>query len=74
MFYFGTCPTGTHANISGSTRQTWGHSLVISPWGKVLADVGQDVGVTMVDFDLSDVDAARGRVPSLTHDRAFESP
>ena len=58
----------------GPTRATHGHSLAVSPWGEVLADGGDAPGVTLVDFDLSDVDKSRRRVPSLTHDRDFEGP
>jgi predicted amidohydrolase len=46
----------------------------VAPWGEVLADAGSDPGVTMVEIDLAEVDRARARVPSLTHDRAFEGP
>jgi predicted amidohydrolase len=58
----------------GGKRRTHGHSLAVSPWGEVLADGGTRPGVTLVDFDLSEVDKSRRRVPSLTHDREFESP
>ncbi|MDA5093006.1 carbon-nitrogen hydrolase family protein [Aliiroseovarius sp. KMU-50] len=55
-------------------RSTYGHSLVVAPWGEVLADGGTEPGVTLVDLDLDDVEQARARVPSLTHDRKFEGP
>lgn len=58
----------------GGKRHTHGHSLAVTPWGEVLADGGTQPGVTLVDFDLSDVDKSRRRVPSLTHDRDFEGP
>lgn len=73
-FVLAPAQTGTHAAVKGSPRQSWGHSLAISPWGKVLADAGDAVGITMLDLDLTDVDAARRRIPSLTHDRDFEGP
>ncbi len=69
-FVFAPAQTGRH----GGTRRTHGHSLAVSPWGEVLADGGTDAGVTVVDFDLSDVERSRRRVPSLTHDREFEGP
>jgi predicted amidohydrolase len=50
-------------------RQTYGHSLLIAPWGEVLADAGTDVGFITADLDLDRVAEARGMVPSLTHDR-----
>lgn len=65
---------GTHDCSVGKPRKTWGHSLAVSPWGEVLADGGTDVGFTPVDIDLAQVDAARSRIPSLTHDRSFEGP
>lgn len=55
-------------------RATYGHSLVVSPWGEVLADAGVAPGITMVDLDLEDVGRSRRRVPSLFHDREFEGP
>ena len=59
---------------NGPKRATHGHSLVISPWGEVLADGGDAPGITMVDLDLADVGRSRRRVPSLDHDREFEGP
>ncbi|MCI2394650.1 carbon-nitrogen hydrolase family protein [Aliiroseovarius sediminis] len=59
---------------NGPKRATHGHSLVVSPWGKVLADGGDAPGITMVDLDLADVEQSRKRVPSLGHDREFEGP
>ena len=65
---------GTHRATRGKTRQTHGHSLAVGPWGEVLADAGDVPGVTLVEIDLAQVDAARRKVPSLRHDRAFEGP
>lgn len=70
-FVMACAQTGTHP---GSGRRTHGHSMVVSPWGEVLLDAGQKTGVSFVDFDLSEVSKARGRVPSLTHDRPFQGP
>lgn len=55
-------------------RRSHGHSLAVDPWGKVLADAGVTPGLTMVRLDLGAVDGARSRIPSLTHDRAFDGP
>ncbi len=66
--------TGTHAAHAGRPRRTYGHSLVVSPWGEVLADGGTETGILLVDLDLDAVDKARSRVPSLLHDRDFEGP
>ena len=66
--------TGTHAATEGRARATHGHSLAVAPWGEVVADGGTEPGVVMVDLDMDAVAEARRRVPSLTHDRAFEGP
>lgn len=66
--------TGTHPASTGKSRSTYGHSMVISPWGEVIADAGTEPGLTLVDLDLNAVSKARARIPSLTHTRSFESP
>ena len=66
--------TGQHQASRGRVRTTWGHSIAVSPWGEVLADAGTEAGVTMVDLELADVDAARRKIPSLDHDRPIEGP
>ena len=63
--------TGNHAVRSGKPRQTYGHSMVISPWGEVLVDAGVDEGIVFIDLDPDQVAQARARVPSLLHDRVF---
>jgi len=50
----------------------YGHSLIIGPWGEVLADAGDDVGYVTADLDLAEVEAARRKIPALTHDRLVE--
>ena len=52
----------------------YGHSLVVSPWGEVLADGGDGVGYVVTTVDLDSVATARGRIPSLGHDRPFSHP
>lgn len=69
-FVLAPAQTGEH----GAGRASHGHSLAVSPWGEVLADGGTEPGITLVDFDLAAVDDARGRLPSLLHDRDFEGP
>jgi deaminated glutathione amidase len=55
-----------------SGRSTYGHSIAISPWGDILAEGdGVQLGVIYADIDCAAVAEARGRVPSLTHDRPF---
>jgi predicted amidohydrolase len=55
-------------------RMTYGHSLVVDPWGDVLADGGESPGVVYADLDLSRVEAVRAMLPSLVHDRPFAPP
>ena len=73
-FVLAPAQTGFHAEAGGKGRRTYGHSLAIAPWGEVLADGGTEPGVTLVDLDLTQVADARGRVPSLQHDRGFDAP
>lgn len=67
-FVFAAAQGGRHEN----GRETFGHSLIISPWGQILAEGGVDPGVVTADIDLSILDDVRRRLPSLTHDRAFD--
>jgi predicted amidohydrolase len=56
-------------------RATWGHSMVVSPWGEILAAVDHDEpAVVRASLDLEAVARARASIPSLTHDRAFAAP
>lgn len=66
--------TGTHSAHSGKLRQTYGHSLAVSPWGEVLVDMGTAPGIAMVDLDLAEVAQSRKRIAALSHDRPFEGP
>lgn len=66
--------TGTHAASRGTARQTYGHSLAISPWGEILADAGTQNGTVIIDLDLKEVSHARKRISALTHDRPFIGP
>jgi predicted amidohydrolase len=52
----------------------YGHSLVVSPWGEVLADGGDGVGYVVTTVDIESVASARSRIPSLQHDRRFSHP
>lgn len=73
-FVIAPAQTGTHATTRGQARRTHGHSMVVAPWGEVLADAGTEAGVTIVDVDLSLVQKARRQVPALQHDREFDGP
>jgi predicted amidohydrolase len=57
-----------------SGRQTYGHSLIVAPWGEVLADGGGEPGVITAEIDLRQVAEARRRIPALDHDRPFALP
>ncbi len=65
-FVLAAAQGGTHE----SGRQTYGHSLIVSPWGEVLAEAGIEPGIVIADIDLAQADVARARIPSLLHDRA----
>ena len=61
-----------YGGISGG-GECYGHSLIIDPWGKVLADAGDGEGYIVAPLDLDEVAAARNRIPSLQHDRPIPS-
>jgi deaminated glutathione amidase len=67
-FVFAAAQGGSHEN----GRETYGHSLVVDPWGRVLGEGGVEPGIVLAEVDLAAVAAARGRVPSLQHGRRFE--
>jgi predicted amidohydrolase len=53
-------------------RDTFGHSMIVDPWGRVIAEAGIEPGVTVADIDLSLVADARAKIPALEHGRRFE--
>ncbi len=70
-FILAAAQWGTHTATRGRVRETYGHSLAVDPWGRVLADAGEGTGVTLVELDLAQVDATRAKIPSLSNARAF---
>ncbi len=66
-FVFAAAQGGLHEN----KRETFGHSLIVAPWGEVLAEGGTQPGVILAEIDPSKVEAARKSVPSLQHGRRF---
>ncbi len=66
-FVFAAAQGGLHEH----GRKTYGHSLIVSPWGRILAEGGQEPGVTIADIDLSEVDEVRSRVPSTRANAEF---
>jgi deaminated glutathione amidase len=67
-FVFAAAQGGKHEN----GRETFGHSLIIDPWGRILAEGGTEPGVVLAQIDPAEIGAARGRIPSLQHGRRFE--
>ena len=52
-------------------RYSYGHSLIVNPWGEVLADAGAEPGIIYADIDLAEVAKVRSRIPSLKNERPF---
>jgi predicted amidohydrolase len=67
-FVFAAAQGGKHEN----GRETFGHSMIVDPWGRVLAEGGTEPGVLVAEIDPAEAAAARGRIPSLQHGRRFE--
>jgi len=55
-----------------SGRETYGHSLIVSPWGEIVAEAGVHSSVIVADLNCAEVREARQRIPSLQHDRPFQ--
>ena len=55
-------------------RETYGHSLIVAPWGEILADGGEEPCIVVADLNFTKIDKARGMVPALSHDRDFTPP
>jgi predicted amidohydrolase len=66
-FVFAAAQAGTHE----SKRQSYGHSLIVDPWGEVIAEGGVEPGVFLAKIDPAKVETARKTVPSLQHGRRF---
>ncbi|MSO70439.1 MAG: carbon-nitrogen hydrolase family protein [Alphaproteobacteria bacterium] len=66
-YVFAPAQTGVHPGA----RRTYGHALIVSPWGEILADAGDAPGLIMAEIDPARVAEARLAIPALTHDRPF---
>lgn len=66
--------TGQHGIANGKPRATYGHSMVVDPWGKVVLDAGTTPGIYTFDLDMGMVVDARMRIPALKNARPFEGP
>jgi predicted amidohydrolase len=69
-FVFAPAMCGEHPG----NRSTYGHTLVVDPWGEVLADGGEAPGIVYAEIDPSRVQKVRGMIPSLQHDRPYSPP
>ena len=69
-FVFAPAQWGEHT----AGRKSYGHSLIVDPWGEVMGDGGEEVGIVTARIDPGRIAEARGMVPSLRHDRAFTPP
>jgi predicted amidohydrolase len=67
-FVFAAAQGGHHEN----GRDTFGHSLIVDPWGRVLAEAGKEPAVVIAEIDVEEVARVRARIPSLEHGRRFE--
>jgi predicted amidohydrolase len=67
-FVFAAAQGGRHEN----GRDTFGHSLIVDPWGRIIAEGGTEPGVIVGEINPAEVVNARARVPSLQHGRRFE--
>jgi predicted amidohydrolase len=66
-FIVSPAQVGAHAN----NRKTYGHSIIVGPWGEVLADAGIDTGFVVVEIDLDMVSSCQNKIPSLKHDQEY---
>ncbi len=66
-YVFAACQNG----VRHTGRATYGHSLIIDPWGAILADAGEDDGFVIAEIDPARVQEVRGMVPTLQHDREY---
>jgi predicted amidohydrolase len=62
-FVIAPAQTGRHAD----GRETYGHSLIVDPWGEVLLDMGEKVGLALADIDMARIEEVRGRVPAIAN-------
>ena len=67
-FVFAAAQGGLHEN----GRETFGHSLIVDPWGGIIAQADAEPGVVLASIDPGEVTAARAKIPSLSHGRRFE--
>ena len=64
-YVFAPAQTGLH----GKNRKTWGHAMIINPWGRVITDAGQEPGIAVAEIDPNNIQQVRNQIPSLKHRR-----
>jgi deaminated glutathione amidase len=69
-YVFAPAQCGVHA----MGRETFGHALIVDPWGAVVAEAGEDVGFIIATIDRAAVVEARSKIPALSHDRPYAEP
>ena len=65
VFVVAAAQSGRHED----GRETYGHSLLVDPWGEILVDMGDEIGVAFAEVDLGRIAEVRGRVPAIDHRR-----
>ena len=64
-YVFAPAQTGIH----GTNRKTWGHAMIVDPWGRVIADAGTEPGIAVADINPHTIKHVRNQIPSLNHRR-----
>jgi predicted amidohydrolase len=70
VFVVAAAQSGLHED----GRETFGHSLVVGPWGEVLLDMGEGTGIGFADVDPGEIEAVRSRLPAIAHRRPIPAP
>jgi predicted amidohydrolase len=70
VFVVAAAQSGLHED----GRETYGHSLVVGPWGEVMLDMGEGTGIGFAEIDLAAIDSVRARLPALSHRRPIAPP
>jgi len=73
-FVIAPAQCGTHLTRHGPERKTHGHSMIIGPWGDIIAQANREKGIVFANLDLDDVDKTRARVPSLSKTQDIIGP
>jgi predicted amidohydrolase len=66
--------SAAQAGVHEDGRETYGHSMIIDPWGRVLAEADDQIGIIVAQIDTAKVGEVRGRIPALKHTRNPKMP